>query len=143
MFENGIEYKGSDCFYNVTYESNMPYALRFMIDNKMGGMSWLRLQKDTYQVRDKMDKVTSAQIEIDIQDYSTIEPLPFEGPYSKIAPLRILSFDIECSAEKGRFPVATQDPIIQIANIVKTHGEQDPFVRNVFTLKNCAPIVGT
>ena len=33
--------------------------------------------------------------------------------------------------------------MIQIANIVKVHGESEPFVRNVFTLKNCAPIVGS
>jgi DNA polymerase delta subunit 1 len=54
-----------------------------------------------------------------------------------------MSFDIECSAEKGRFPIPSMDPIIQIANIVKTHGQAEPFVRNVFTLNHCAPIVGT
>jgi DNA polymerase delta subunit 1 len=26
---------------------------------------------------------------------------------------------------------------------VKIHGQEDPFVRNVFTLKKCAPIVGS
>jgi len=26
---------------------------------------------------------------------------------------------------------------------VKVHGESEPFVRNIFTLKSCAPIVGT
>jgi DNA polymerase delta subunit 1 len=57
---------------------------------------------------------------------------------SKIAPLRILSFDIECSAAKGKFPTANEDPIIQIANIVKIHGEKEPFVRNIFTLNSCA-----
>jgi DNA polymerase delta subunit 1 len=33
--------------------------------------------------------------------------------------------------------------VIQIANIVKVHGESDIFVRNVFTLNSCAPIVGS
>jgi len=32
--------------------------------------------------------------------------MPCDGDYQHIAPLRILSFDIECSAEKGRFPIA-------------------------------------
>jgi len=72
-----------------------------------------------------------------------VECLPCEGKYSKIAPLRILSFDIECSAVAGKFPTPQADPVIQIANIVKIHGETDIFVRNVFTLKSCAPIVGT
>ena len=54
---------------------------------------------------------------------------------SRIAPLRILSFDIECSAVKGKFPTPDADPIIQIANIIKVHGDVEPIVRNVFTLK--------
>jgi DNA polymerase delta subunit 1 len=36
-----------------------------------------------------------------------------------------------------------KDPVIQIANIVKVHGESEPIIRNVFTLKSCAQIVGT
>ena len=32
--------------------------------------------------------------------------------------------------------------MIQIANMVIRQGEKDPFIRNVFTLKKCARIVG-
>jgi hypothetical protein len=32
--------------------------------------------------------------------------------------------------------------VIQIANMVIRQGERDPFIRNVFTFKSCAPIVG-
>jgi DNA polymerase delta subunit 1 len=32
--------------------------------------------------------------------------------------------------------------VIQIANMVIRQGETDPFIRNVFTLDTCAPIVG-
>lgn len=42
----------------------------------------------------------------------------------------------------GVFPEADKDPVIQIANMVIRQGEKDPFIRNVFTLKSCAPIVG-
>jgi DNA polymerase delta subunit 1 len=38
--------------------------------------------------------------------------MPCEGEYSKIAPLRILSFDIECAAEAGKFPQPNADPVI-------------------------------
>ena len=69
--------------------------------------------------------------------------MPCEGEYSKIAPLRILSFDIECAAEAGKFPQPNADPVIQIANIVKIQGQSEIFVRNVFTLQKCAPIVGS
>lgn len=57
--------------------------------------------------------------------------------------MRILSFDIECSADRGKFPTSDKDPVIQIANMCQINGESEPFIRNVFTLKSCAPIVGT
>lgn len=47
---------------------------------------------------------------------------PPEGEWSKVAPLRILSFDIECAGRKGIFPEATHDPVIQIANMVTRQG---------------------
>ena len=130
-------------FLNVTYESNLPYALRYMIDNEIVGMSWIKVEAGNYKIRPRNLRVSNAQIEIDVENYNNAHCLPCEGDYQHIAPLRILSFDIECSADKGRFPQAQLDPIIQIANIVKIHGEKEPFVRNVFTLKQCAPIVGS
>jgi len=66
-----------------------------------------------------------------------------EGEWSKIAPLRILSFDIECAGRKGVFPEADTDPVIQIANMVTRQGESQPFVKNVFTFNTCSHIVGS
>ncbi|KAG6890977.1 DNA-directed DNA polymerase delta [Termitomyces sp. T32_za158] len=66
-----------------------------------------------------------------------------EGAWSKIAPLRILSFDIECAGRKGIFPEPQTDPVIQIANMVTRQGEQTPFIRNIFTLSTCSNIVGS
>jgi DNA polymerase delta subunit 1 len=40
------------------------------------------------------------------------------GEWSRIAPLRILSFDIECSGRKGHFPEPQQDPVIQVCVFV-------------------------
>lgn len=44
--------------------------------------------------------------------------------WSTTAPLRILSFDIECAGRKGIFPEAQHDPVIQIANMVTRQGER-------------------
>ena len=66
-----------------------------------------------------------------------------DGEWAKMAPLRILSFDIECAGRKGVFPEANQDPVIQIANVVTRYGEPKPFVRNVFCLDTCSLIVNT
>jgi DNA polymerase delta subunit 1 len=60
-----------------------------------------------------------------------------------MAPLRILSFDIECAGRKGIFPEAHIDPVIQIANVVTRYGEKKPFIRNVFCLDSTSSIVNT
>lgn len=44
-----------------------------------------------------------------------------EGKYSKMAPFRILSFDIECAGRKGLFPEPTHDPVIQVFPSVLIH----------------------
>ena len=69
--------------------------------------------------------------------------IPVQGEWSHVAPLRILSFDIECAGRKGIFPEPEKDPVIQIANMVVRQGEKEPFIRNVFTLDTCAQIVGS
>ena len=84
------------------------------------------------------------QIEADIF-YNEIVPRKPEGEWSKVAPLRILSFDIECQGRKGYFPEAERDPVIQIANSISVYGDAGggkPVVQNVFTLGGCLPIVG-
>lgn len=43
----------------------------------------------------------------------------------------------------GIFPESEHDPVIQIANMVVRQGHHEPFLRNVFTLNTCAPIVGS
>lgn len=143
IVEKGVYYDGRDCLSQTTYESNIPYVLRFMVDNEIGGMTWVRIAKQKWEIRHSSKKETRAQIEFDVMNYNDVECLPCDGQYSKLAPLRILSFDIECSAKKGHFPVAQKDQVIQIANIVKIQGESEIFGRNVFTLHKCAPIVGS
>lgn len=86
--------------------------------------------------------LTKAQIEIDIS-WEALISHPAEGEWQKIAPVRILSFDIECQGRRGIFPEAERDPVIQIANMVVTQGDKDPFIRNVFTLNSCAAVIGS
>ena len=61
--------------------------------------------------------MSRCQIEVDVswEDFISHEP---EGEWSTIAPIRILSFDIECAGRKGIFPEPEKDPVIQIANMV-------------------------
>jgi len=50
--------------------------------------------------------------------YSDLVSHAAEGEYSKMAPFRILSFDIECAGRKGHFPEPTHDPVIQVEFII-------------------------
>ncbi|KAL2912943.1 DNA-directed DNA polymerase delta [Polyrhizophydium stewartii] len=127
---------------DLTFESNIPFPLRFMIDTKIQGASWVGLPAGSYKLRQPDERLSTCQIEIDA-NFQSIEAHQPEGDWSKIAPLRILSFDIECAGRKGVFPEAQVDPVIQIANMVTVQGESKPFIRNVFTLGTCAHIVGT
>nr|CAD7459495.1 unnamed protein product [Timema tahoe] len=116
--------------------------MRFMVDTGVVGCSWVELPAGKYQLREKSKKVSRCQLEADISWEEFVSHAP-EGEWSKVAPFRILSFDIECAGRKGIFPEPDHDPVIQIANMVVRQGDHEPFIRNVFTLDTCAPIVGS
>ena len=63
--------------------------------------------------------ILTAQTDDSYKDLISHAP---DGEYSKIAPMRVLSFDIECAGRKGIFPEANIDPVIQIAAMVTRHG---------------------
>ncbi len=69
------------------------------------------------------DVIGLVQIEADISENDIVPRKP-EGDWSKVAPLRILSFDIECQGRKGHFPEAEHDPVIQIANCLSVYGDK-------------------
>ncbi|EEP80002.1 DNA polymerase delta catalytic subunit [Uncinocarpus reesii 1704] len=121
---------------------NIQYILRFMIDTGISGMSWVEVPPSKYKIVPAHARQSNCQIEATVS-YRDLIAHPHDGEWAKMAPLRILSFDIECAGRKGVFPEAHQDPVIQIANIVTRYGESKPFVRNVFVLDTCSLIVNT
>jgi DNA polymerase delta subunit 1 len=56
--EKGLTFNGVQ-FWTTTYESNLPHALRFMIDNQIVGMSWIEIKKDSYYVRQTHNHITT------------------------------------------------------------------------------------
>jgi DNA polymerase delta subunit 1 len=125
----------------TTFDS-LQYVLRFMVDTGVSGMSWVEAPAAKYTMLQAFERQSNCQIEASIAHSDLIAHVA-EGEWAKMAPLRILSFDIECAGRKGIFPEADVDPVIQIANVVTRYGEQKPFVRNVFCLDTCSPIVNT
>lgn len=127
------------------FESNIDFDIRFMVEKRVVGCSWITLPPGTWRKREKGRKPepeSRCQIEVDVA-YDTFIAHEPEGEWAAVAPLRILSFDIECAGRKGIFPEPNHDPVIQIANMVMRQGEKEPFLRNVLTLNTCAPIVGS
>ncbi|XP_045785485.1 DNA polymerase delta catalytic subunit [Maniola jurtina] len=127
------------------YETNIDFDIRFMVDTSVVGCSWIELPVGKWIKRSKNNKLkpeSRCQIEVDIAWNAFIAHQP-EGEWLKVAPFRILSFDIECAGRKGVFPEPDKDPVIQIATMVIRQGDSEPYLRNVFTLNTCAPIVGS
>lgn len=124
-----------------TYESDIPFVLRWMIDCNVVGANWVCAKAGTYKLVGDQSKVSLCQIEI-VLNYKSLISHSTEGPWAKIGPLRILSFDIECSSRPGTFPDPDEDKVIQIANYLMVQGEEKPLVQNIFCLNGCSSITG-
>uniref|UniRef100_A0A3B0MHL2 DNA polymerase n=1 Tax=Theileria annulata TaxID=5874 RepID=A0A3B0MHL2_THEAN len=144
--ESGVELEvDGDSFtiplYRQTYEANLPYVLRFLLDNNVICGSWLMIPQNCYTLNNPknfMQLVSTCNIEVNC-GYSDIITLPLENEYETIGPIKILSFDIECIKLNGTgFPNASNDPVIQISSVIHTHGNDVNNTKNfVFTLKEC------
>ncbi|KAK1264132.1 DNA polymerase delta catalytic subunit [Acorus gramineus] len=139
ILERGIQIDGLGFKSFITYESNVLFALRFMIDCNIVGGNWIEIPVG--KCKRAVKNISYCQLELDCLYSELISHAP-EGQFSKMAPFRILSFDIECAGRKGLFPEPSHDPVIQVANLVTLQGEDHPLIRNVMTLKSCSPIVG-
>ena len=81
-----------------------------MVDSGVVGCNWIEVPAGKYRLRDKENSSandpkrpplkSACQIELDVNWEDFISHSP-EGEWSKVAPFRILSFDIECAGRKG------------------------------------------
>jgi len=85
---------------------------------KITGSNWIELPAGSYKRR---TNTTNTQLEVDVPFDMIISHAP-DDEWSKIPPLRILSFDIECAGRKGIFPDPKIDQVIQIATMVTLQG---------------------
>lgn len=122
LVENGIRVGDYGTLAGTSYESNVIFAMRFMVDLGIVGGNWVELPKSSYRVVKEGQGRTFCQIEAHAS-YRDLISHPPEGDWARMAPLRVLSFDIECAGRKGHFPEAKLDPVIQIASMVTVQGE--------------------
>ncbi|KAF9562591.1 ribonuclease H-like protein [Agrocybe pediades] len=133
-----------DLFTSVgdTFEADVPYFMRFMVDNQVNAMTWMRIEPGNYEVIPAEEKVSRCQVEIKVNQDALLICETVNNRL-KFPPLRILSFDIETLVPSdGSFPSGLRDSVIQIGNMVSIYGQETPIIRNVFTLDTCSPIEG-
>jgi DNA polymerase delta subunit 1 len=97
-----------------TFEANVPYELRFMIDQRINGCEWIRLKGNSFARVPEQSCITTTQYELSTDAGAHIEPIP-AMERGDVAPMRFLSYDIEVIRRKKGFPTAKEDPIIMIA----------------------------
>lgn len=77
-----------------------------MVDTSVVGCSWIELPPKSWKLRGQyghmLELTTRCQLEVDIAWDNFIAHTP-EGEWSKLAPFRILSFDIECAGREGNY----------------------------------------
>lgn len=75
-----------------------------MVDTSVVGCSWIELVPKSWKLRGQhghmLEQITRCQLEVDVAWDAFIAHAP-EGEWSKVAPFRILSFDIECAGREG------------------------------------------
>lgn len=79
-----------------------------MVDTHITGCCWIELPEGKWQLRSHTQQPGAAslphtsrcQYEVDIA-YNNLKAHEPDGEWSKVAPFRILSFDIECAGRKG------------------------------------------
>lgn len=110
----------------ATYEGNVPFALRYMVDSKLGGCQWMRLPKTKYQTESsRYGKKSRCQIEVKCnwKDVIPIDTDDEEHEGGALAPMRVLSFDIEVYRKERGFPKAEENPVITICTALSVIGK--------------------
>lgn len=101
-----------------TFEANVPFELRYLVDKKLSGCQWMRLKAGTYtstspNSSNPYDKY-NIQYRLDLNPGQDPEPIGV-NEMGDIAPIRILSFDLEAKRLKpAGFVQADEDPVICI-----------------------------
>ena len=117
------------------YESNIPPLLRFMHIKNINSSGWISVKKKKYKKLPSREYNTDIAIETSWSNIKSVES-------DAIAPLRILSFDIECTSGDGSFPQPSRDcdKIIQIGSTFSRNGEENCYYKHIVTLGSCDDI---
>ena len=120
-----------------TFNSSLDAVQQFMVDVGVSGCQWVRVVAHTEALEPRRSHCAH-------EWHVGVEELRMEtlDAAHRLAPLRVLSFDIEAAGRRGVFPQAAHDPVIQIALYFQVL-EQDESPRPILlSLKACDAIEG-
>ncbi|MCL2141898.1 MAG: DNA-directed DNA polymerase, partial [Methanimicrococcus sp.] len=92
------------------FESDILFRNRFLVDNDIGGFQWVFAEEDPSL--DREHYLTEVPIKADVVICTkTVKP----SERISNAPLRYLSFDIECLPDNGGMPTPEKSPVILVS----------------------------
>ncbi len=108
--------------YIQTFEGNVPFELRYMVDTGMAGCQWLQLKAGTYAVDPGTASVQYELCPNAGYDHSVINAMPIKD-FGDLGPMRYLSFDIEAKRKKPGFCKSEEDPAVLICTGLNVVGK--------------------
>ena len=99
------------------YESNIDPFLRFIHERNIEPCGWVKLPRECYDFLEDGDEgpISRASYNVHV-DYTDV----YACNINQIAPLLIVSFDIECTSSHGDFPVAKKNYRKLAADLLST-----------------------
>ncbi len=137
-----------------TFNSSIDAVQQFMVDTGLVGCQWVRVRAGSEATllprEEEEEEVERVPIPEDRRSRCTYEwhlhlselELLDVDDAPELAPLRLLSFDLEAAGRRGVFPQASEDPVIQIGVHFQIVGEAERPRPVMLSLRACDPIEG-
>ena len=93
----------------AVYETDILFKNRFLIDRSLGGMGWVEAPLPEWTASREAGPVAASALPL--MRVEDLHPVQHETN----APLRFMSFDIECLPDHGEMPKAEKSPVILIS----------------------------
>jgi len=137
-FDDSVEINGNRSFVQ-RYESNINQFLRFFHQKDINLCKWINITKSNMRlIDDQNEQFSKCKYEYEV-DFNHINPIDI----NKIGPMKVLSYDIECTSCDGSFPQYSRksDEIIQIGTTIEVYGKgPSADINFIVSLKNCQEI---
>jgi len=102
VFEKELYINGRSVRYKL-YENTIEPMLRLMHTRNISPTGWMRIPKGYFE---QNTGILTTHCQIDVTcSWTCLQPVDLE----KVAPIMVMSFDLECTSSHGDFPVAKKD----------------------------------